>query len=164
MANGAPALTAEVNPLITTFSRLFTARTACRAGGLAEPERSRQQPELVVGGVEMARHHPGHQRPAPEIDDAIIGVDHHRVPFTHRRDPPVLDHHRHPGLREMFTVEHGGSPEHDASHSRSYPPTVRTGSDPSQSAAALRMAPKNPPNSTVSISSEQVPPWVSVSK
>jgi hypothetical protein len=46
MANGAPALTAPVKPARTSFSRLTTARTACRAAGSSRPNGAGDAPRL----------------------------------------------------------------------------------------------------------------------
>ena len=46
MANGAPALTAPVNPARTSFSRLTTARTDCIATGSSRPNGAGVAPRL----------------------------------------------------------------------------------------------------------------------
>ncbi len=46
MANGAPALTAPVNPARTSVSRLPTARTTCMATGSSRPNGAATEPRL----------------------------------------------------------------------------------------------------------------------
>ena len=116
MAKGAPADTALGESAVHQQFEAVDRTHRLQGHRLFEPEGRRCGAQVVIGGVEVAVHHAGHDGAAGEIDHPIVRPAVDDRPGAHRGDPVAVHHHMGTGKGGALAVHDRGIGENETGH------------------------------------------------